>query len=682
MTQPKSYFQKYRKEWESLPEFKGWLKPHAGSDIRATCMYCKTDLYAKLSDIKKHAATQKHIEKAKPYNQASQPKLTFVAKKTDTLKQAEATIALAISDHCSILSCDHIGLACKAAFPDSSIAQNFRMHRTKCTEMINGVLAPYFIQRLVADIGSNKYSLLLDESTDVSVSKYLGIVVRYFSEGKGHVVDTFLGLLELEGGDAKSIAKAVLSFLHQSGLEKENLLGIGTDNASVMTGIYNGVHKILKEEIKHLVLIRCVCHSLQLAVSSASKTTLPRSVEFLVRETYNWFSISPKRKEAYRTVYETINCGERPLAITRVCATRWLSIEPAVSRLLSQWEELKLHFSLTKTSEHCYMADVLHSMYADPQNLLYLTYLKSILGEVQAAVKAFEGEQTDPLKLLDCLILLIKSVCCRVLHPGATIDILKDPIENHISPRPYLGFAFESKTAELTISPEDEDCVRRRCISYTVALANELRARLPDSLEILQHMSLFSVGETLKQNKNPDDMAKLMVLLGYDPETTDRIINQWRSVHFQRWEETANTTGFWFEVKKHRDAAGLNPFEELASAAVAVLSLPHSNAAVERFFSQMGVIKNKLRSRMSLQTLTSILHIRYGLRLAGNTCYEHKLPDKVLNLFATSAAYSFKADSCPGPSMQSSSTASQRESTDSACIEDMEFCLRALDDLE
>uniref|UniRef100_A0A1A8PI25 Uncharacterized protein n=1 Tax=Nothobranchius rachovii TaxID=451742 RepID=A0A1A8PI25_9TELE len=264
MTQPKSYFQKYRKEWESLPEFKGWLKPHAGSDIRATCMYCKTDLYAKLSDIKKHAATQKHIEKAKPYNQASQPKLTFVAKKTDTLKQAEATIALAISDHCSILSCDHIGLACKAAFPDSSIAQNFRMHRTKCTEMINGVLAPYFIQRLVADISSNKYSLLLDESTDVSVSKYLGIVVRYFSEGKGHVVDTFLGLLELEGGDAKSIAKAVLSFLHQSGLEKENL-----------------------------VLIRCVCHSLQLAVSSASKTTLPRSVEFLVRETYNWFSISP-----------------------------------------------------------------------------------------------------------------------------------------------------------------------------------------------------------------------------------------------------------------------------------------------------------------------------------------------------------------------------------------------------
>lgn len=191
------------------------------------------------------------------------------------------------------------------------------------------------------------------------------------------------------------------------------MLGIGTDNASVMTGVYNGVHKILQEQsdLKHLVLIRCVCHSLQLAVSSSSKNTIPRSVEFLVRETYNWFSISPKCRGAYKSVYQMINCGEKPLLITKVCATRWLSIEPAVSRILDQWEELKLHFSLTMASEHCYMADVLHSMYSDPQNLLYLTYLKSIIGEMQSAVKAFEGEQSDPLKLLDCLMRVIKVVC-------------------------------------------------------------------------------------------------------------------------------------------------------------------------------------------------------------------------------------------------------------------------------
>ena len=46
-------------------------------------------------------------------------------------------------------------------------------------------------------------------------------------------------------------------------LKKEKLLGIRTDNASVMTRINNGVHKVLKEEygLKYLVVIRCVCHS-------------------------------------------------------------------------------------------------------------------------------------------------------------------------------------------------------------------------------------------------------------------------------------------------------------------------------------------------------------------------------------------------------------------------------------
>lgn len=51
--------------------------------------------------------------------------------------------------------------------------------------------------------------------------------------------------------------------------------------------------------------------------------------------------------------------------------------EPTVSCILDLWEELRLYFAVTKSSEHCYMAEVLNSMYRDPQNILYLTFLKS-----------------------------------------------------------------------------------------------------------------------------------------------------------------------------------------------------------------------------------------------------------------------------------------------------------------
>ena len=181
---------------------------------------------------------------------------------------------------------------------------------------------------------------------------------------------------------------------------------------------------------------------------------------------WSTWSFPPKHRESYRAIYETINCGEKPLKITKVCATRWLSIEPAVSRILDQWEELKLHFSITKFSEHCYMAEVLYSMYNDPQNVLYLTFLKSVLGEVQLAIKAFEGEQADPLKLLDGLVGLVKSVSSRVINPLAKVDALREQIDGYISPKPYLGYLFEAKAAELHLSPEEESNVRRRCVGY------------------------------------------------------------------------------------------------------------------------------------------------------------------------------------------------------------------------
>lgn len=125
-------------------------------------------------------------------------------------------------------------------------------------------------------------------------------------------------------------------------------------------------------------------------------------------------------------------------------------------------------------------------------------------------------------------------------------------------------------------------------------------------------------------------MIKVAGLLGYKSDTIDKIVSQWRTIHLSSWDSTENTIEFWSEVSNYTDSSGSNPFEELCKAALAALSLPHSNAEVERLFSQMSVVKSKLRNRMSLHTLNSILLVRYGLKPAGETCYQHKLPSVVL----------------------------------------------------
>lgn len=88
----------------------------------------------------------------------------------------------------------------------------------------------------------------MDESTSISVEKKLGIVIRYFSHSQKKVVSTFFDLITLKSSSAKDIVAAMTQAIFSAGLDLQNLIGIGTDNASVMTGVNEGVFTILKTQ--------------------------------------------------------------------------------------------------------------------------------------------------------------------------------------------------------------------------------------------------------------------------------------------------------------------------------------------------------------------------------------------------------------------------------------------------
>ncbi|KAE9528618.1 hypothetical protein AGLY_012193 [Aphis glycines] len=89
---------------------------------------------------------------------------------------------------------------------------------------------------------SSLFSLLIDETTDISVLK-------------------FLGLVEMKACGADSIQKAVSDAIEQKGL--------GSDNASVIVGINNSVYTKLKEIIPSLIHIPCACPSIHFILKQA-----------------------------------------------------------------------------------------------------------------------------------------------------------------------------------------------------------------------------------------------------------------------------------------------------------------------------------------------------------------------------------------------------------------------------
>ena len=233
---------------------------------------------------------------------------------------------------------------------------------------------------------------------------------------------SFFDAIQLEECNAEAICKAIKASLIKNGLNIKNLVGIGTDNASVMTGQNSGVYARLKNEIPNLVLIKCVCHSIQLAVSHSAAEALPRNLEFRIKETYNWFAHSTIRENKYNNIYSTINEDKLPLKMIMCSTTRWLSIAKAISRIYDQWHELKLHFEIFRTNERCYNAELLYTMFCDDQNFVYLSFLKPILDEVTRTNKLFESVKCDPVKLMIDLNQLINSLCSKVVIPGTKID--------------------------------------------------------------------------------------------------------------------------------------------------------------------------------------------------------------------------------------------------------------------
>lgn len=662
------YTQTYRKGWETLPELKDWLRPVSTNTKKAYCIYCKCEIVAKLYDLQNHAKAKKHVKASEPFSSDRQSRIAFPkCSETPNHKvcKAEGDLSLFVAAHTSFLTVDHLSELCKHCFCDSKSATNIKLHRSKCKSIIVNILAPHFTDNLRSDIGDGKYSILIDESTDIAVIKLLGVTIRYFSPEMKKFVSTYLGLLEIEAGSAQCIAKAVIKLLRDLNLQPQKLIGVGVDNASVNTGLNSGVCELLKKELElpNLIMIRCVCHSVQLAVSHSVGETLPRNIDYLVRETYNWFSHSSKRQIVYRQLFETLNDGKEPLKIPRVCDTRWLSIEPAVTRILSQWDELKLHFQIVRSSEKCYSAETLYEMYCDPVSKLYLLFLRPVLHDVQRVVKNFQGENVDPTKLLQDLTNLIISTSNRVIVPGAKVDPLASDISSFVDRGSHLGYEFEKTSKESKLPNEKETSLRKRCISFAVKLCNELRCRLPDNIKVLKKMSLFSPSECLRAIKEP--IVDVAEVLGYTPEQIEKVESQWRNLSYVKWHDNQSTVSLWTEVGRYRDASDINPFQELYDLAISILSLPHSNAEVERLFSQLNIVKSKLRNRLNTTSVSALLTVRCGLRRLEKCCYSYELPESVVRRIGTMATYTLPQNpvtSCPGPS--SANTVAGPESED------------------
>ena len=205
----------------------------------------------------------------------------------------------------------------------------------------SNALAPYFHEELVQRLQTSHFSVIIDETTDVSTAKELAVVTRVYDSECMNTDCPLYDLLEIARGDAESVFQALVGLFERDGISLNNIIGFAADTTNVMFGEHNSMASHLKEKIPDIFLMRCICHSAHLCASHACEK-LPRTAEELLWDVYNYFSHSAKRQAEFRAVQTFAEL--EPHKLLRPCQTRWLSLHACISRVIEQWDVLIQYF--------------------------------------------------------------------------------------------------------------------------------------------------------------------------------------------------------------------------------------------------------------------------------------------------------------------------------------------------
>ncbi|XP_030761049.1 uncharacterized protein LOC115886123 isoform X2 [Sitophilus oryzae] len=627
------------------------------------CNICNTDIRSHRADLIRHSQTMKHKLQANKIgtNQMCLQKLG-VTVSNDALKRKEIILATYIAAHSSIRSVDHLTdilnkfskLQPGSASVSTESQDIFHLHKTKCAAIIQNVIAPALLKQLVNDVGDMYYSLLIDESTDVSTEKLLCLNIKYYSVKDNDIKLQFLSFISVIKTTAEDLYQAVSQFLLTNKFNVQKLLGIGTDGASNMCGINNSLYTQLKTKfgLEKLVLVKCICHSLNLCSSKAAEI-FADDIDFLLKETYNWFKNSTLRISKYKDIFNLININteNKFSRLTQLSTTRWLSRYRAVDKILSQYLELQTFFDIHAEKERCHTAKILSDIYKNKTNKILLTFVKPILKQIYHLNIYFQASNVDFYQAFTDTNIIIWTFARQILKPQI-LENLGDSIENLKNSMAYdqnyldidqsdFGYFFDIEIKQCDLNIEEIIQIKNKCKEFLKVLILELIKRMPSHLDLFKKIKNISPKIIL----NPIRPKFNELPLDFMPQDKiNDIETQYRQLLSTKWDEIfentipEDTLEFWKKVITLKNAGGILLFDDISKFVFTLLSLPTSNAAVERSFSILNVVKCKLRNKMMLNLLNSIMIIRSYLSV-NNICCKIFEPNKEMVLRFNSSMY-------------------------------------------
>ena len=185
---------------------------------------------------------------------------------------------------------------------------------------------------------SGFFSVLVDETKDISRQEQLAIVLRYVSLPTASIHEHFLTYVIAENLDAESLTKYILDAFNEYKLDVSCLVSQGYDGASVMSGKISGVQARIKEIAPSALYIHCNAHCLNLCLVDSVKVVKYAGDFFALLESLYVFISSSKCHAMFICHQQAIYTDKQVRQLQRLSDTRWACRADAVTAICHTYE--------------------------------------------------------------------------------------------------------------------------------------------------------------------------------------------------------------------------------------------------------------------------------------------------------------------------------------------------------
>jgi len=174
---------KFRKQWLEMKQFQPWLCEVSHNNKLCFCSFCDKYMSARLSSIYEHAESAAHVTKEKNVEKKETDEDVSMTDETlsfeERKKAAEIKFAAFIAEHnISLQTAPEILKFFQQIGKDVNVLQSMTMSRIKCQKIISNVLYPIETDRVVDIIQNTKFTIFIDETSDISNQKWMTFLVR------------------------------------------------------------------------------------------------------------------------------------------------------------------------------------------------------------------------------------------------------------------------------------------------------------------------------------------------------------------------------------------------------------------------------------------------------------------------------------------------------------------------